>query len=119
MKRNISKMGLEELVKLNPYDLTKLERDEFIERTEQLTARAQRLPHRLVRLSIDEDGMEVENPRWCLVFDSMGTPTTFCTGEVWGSGEGNAVGEEKLVLRGGITCRECLIKIKEIKAVRL
>lgn len=42
-----------------------------------------------------------------------------CKGEVFGFGEGAADGPTKKVKRGGITCPECLVKIKRIKSIKL
>ena len=42
-----------------------------------------------------------------------------CDGEVYGYGEGQMVYEEKVVARGGITCKDCLEKLREYKAVKL
>lgn len=75
----------------------------------------------LARLYRNEDGDDVrhEEQKWCLVVDSGGSDTTFCTGEVFAFGEGGAAAKVKTVERGGVTCPLCLEKIKTIKAVKL
>ena len=72
----------------------------------------------LVKLVINEDG-EKTSQDWHLAMIAAGSMTLFCTGEFYGEGEGNARGVEKTVKRGGITCENCLGKIKEIKKVKL
>ncbi len=73
----------------------------------------------LVMITVDEDGSEVESPKWCLVDSAKGDPVTFCDGQFFGEGQGCAEFKLKEVKRGGITCPHCLKKIKAIKAVRL
>jgi hypothetical protein len=69
-------------------------------------------------LTADWDGNPV--PRvWHLLWNTGGSPSLFCSGEVFGCGEGNAIGETKSVALGGINCPSCLSMIKEIKAVKL
>ena len=75
----------------------------------------------LVRLTRNEDMEEIPEAeqKWCLLVERMGSGMTFCTGEVFGGGEGNALADTKRVKRGGITCKACLENIQEIKSVRL
>ena len=70
----------------------------------------------VVKLNINEDGGEINDPEWHLIVTWDGSPRTFCSGEVFGFGEGNARGDTK---DGQITCLKCIQQIKEIKAVRL
>lgn len=72
-----------------------------------------------VKLLIDEDGDADERNTWHLSVYFSGSPTLFCTGEVYGQGEGNAEGVERTRVRGGVTCEDCLNRIREIKAVRI
>lgn len=72
-----------------------------------------------VMLLTNEDKEEVEDKVWCLIVDGGGAPMTFCTGEVFGFGEGEATYKTKTVKRGGITCERCIERIKSIKAVKL
>lgn len=73
----------------------------------------------LVKITADEDGFEVYEPAWCLV-DAYGDASrVLCSGQVFGFGEGDAAYKTKEVKRGGITCSECLEKIKQIKSVKL
>lgn len=72
----------------------------------------------LVKIITDEDG-EAEVPDWHLVVDYGGSPQAFCSGQVFGDGEGAATYKTKRRQRGGITCERCLERIAEIKAVRL
>ncbi|MEM6886269.1 MAG: hypothetical protein AAF571_14690 [Verrucomicrobiota bacterium] len=76
----------------------------------------------VVKLIKNEDNEIIpESERvWCLVDPGIGdAKRTFCEGEVYGFGEGNANGIEKTVKRGGITCPACLAKLKNYKAVKL
>ncbi|PHR57915.1 MAG: hypothetical protein COA43_11090 [Robiginitomaculum sp.] len=70
----------------------------------------------LVKIIADEDGEVIENPKWHLAWNYAGSPAAFCTGEVFGYGEGNAVFEQK---NGRITCPLCLDMVRSIKAVKL
>lgn len=75
----------------------------------------------LVKLLSDDDGYEIpkSEQRWHLKIFASGSPMLLCTSEVYGVGEGAAVGVEKETIRGGITCDRCIRDIKRIKAVRL
>ena len=77
----------------------------------------------LVRLHQREDGQRIESKKrvWCLVYLTAGDPATFCGGEyfTYGCSSENIKYDEKTVRRGGITCNDCMRKIKEIKAVCL
>lgn len=75
----------------------------------------------VVRITQNDDGEIIprEERCWHLVIDTAGSKGTLCTGELFGVGESSVVFEEKSVTRGGITCQECLEKIRFFKAVKL
>lgn len=75
----------------------------------------------LVKFQSNDDGEKIPNDEqvWCLVVSTSGSDAKLCSGEVFGLGEGNAVYSEKAAKRGGITCRDCLSFIRELKRVRL
>ena len=77
--------------------------------------------HKLVMITKNDDGevVPLDERKWCLCVDKMGSPMALCTVEVFGYGEGDAVGQTKTVTRGGITCPQCREEIKAIKALRL
>jgi len=75
--------------------------------------------HTLVKITFDEDGQKVDEPAWCLSVSGAGSTMCFCSGQVYGWGEGHAGFEEKEVYMGGITCGSCLSSIKEIKSIKL
>ena len=72
----------------------------------------------LVKILVSDDGEKREPQKWCLVVHYTGSQT-FCQGEFFGFGESGCEFETKTVKKGGITCDECLRKIKEIKNVKL
>lgn len=74
----------------------------------------------LVKILSSDDGepREPEYQYWHYVWNQNGTQT-FCQHEYFGFGESGCEYEEKSVKRGGITCPECLAKIKMIKAIKL
>lgn len=73
---------------------------------------------KLIRNNDCEDIPEDERV-WCLQTPYADGAMRFCTGEYFGAGEGNAIAEIKRVQRGGITCKNCLNHIQQIKSVRL
>jgi hypothetical protein len=79
------------------------------------------MAHDVVNLKTRNDGYSIKKADqvWCLVVTACGDAATFCTGEFFGSHQGGADGDTKTVQRGGITCPDCLEKIKMIKAVML
>lgn len=78
------------------------------------------MAHELVKITVDDDGDEKPDPKWCLVDPTNGGgPATMCTAEFFGYGESGCVYEIKAVKRGGITCEDCLKKIRLIKAIKL
>ena len=75
--------------------------------------------NKLVKIYKDDDGEIIENPVWHLVDPTiLQAETTLCTGECFGEGESSVVFETKTVTRGGITCPDCLRKLKVYKAIR-
>jgi len=79
------------------------------------------MSHELVKITQDEDGFTVDKNEqvWCLGVVGGGSPMCFCSGQVYGVGEGAALFKVKFVVRGGITCPGCLSSIKEIKSIKL
>lgn len=76
--------------------------------------------HQLVKLLFNDDGVEIDNPPWCLVDPANRQgPSTLCSGEFFGEGESNCIYEEKNMIRGGITCVQCLSDIRCYKSIRL
>lgn len=73
----------------------------------------------VVRIIESEDGESFGADLWHLVVRQDASPRTLCSGEVFGYGEGVAKYQSKLVLRGGITCEDCLRIIKQFKSIRL
>lgn len=72
----------------------------------------------LVKILYDDDGEKVENPKWHLAIFDTGM-MAYCSGEFFGLGESRVVFETKETKKGGITCANCLYKIKLIKSVKL
>ena len=73
-----------------------------------------------VKFITDHDGSAFKDNFWHLVFDDFtGIRRTFCTGDVIDEGETDAEVRHKHVKRGGITCDDCLDKIKQIKSIKL
>ena len=77
------------------------------------------MSHTIIKITINHDGEEVESPKWCLSVNAAGEDATFCTGEYFGNHDSDCTTTVKHVERGGITCPDCLQKIKAIKAIRL
>ena len=75
----------------------------------------------LVRIISDDDGEEQDNKNdWHLVDPgNQCGPATLCTGEFFGEGESNWVFKTKQQLKGGVTCPECIKKIKIYQGVKL
>lgn len=67
----------------------------------------------------DCENIEEQDQVWHLWFWEAGSPTFFCNGQHFGYGEGNVEFITKSVKRGGITCLDCLAKIKKIKNIKL
>lgn len=76
------------------------------------------MTNHLVKFYTNDDG-DLVNDDWHLISDTCTSPCKLCTGEVFGYGEGEATYITKTVERGGITCKQCLIDIKILKAVKL
>jgi hypothetical protein len=77
------------------------------------------MAHRIVKIIINNDGDKEINPKWHLSVNRAGSDCALCTGEFYGYGEGVAEAIEKTVDKGGITCKDCLAYIKEIKSVTI
>lgn len=74
----------------------------------------------LVKIIRDDDGEYVELPVWHLVDPGCDLGSAaLCTGEFFGGGESAVEFETKQVRRGGITCPDCLRKLRAYKAVKL
>lgn len=77
--------------------------------------------NKLVRIIVDDDGFKkLDSKVWHLVdpVNEQG-PAAFCTQEFFGAGESRVEYEEKTVPKGGITCPDCIRKLKQYKAVKL
>lgn len=75
----------------------------------------------LVKILEDDYGepREKEFQFWHLSVNEGGVNQTFCEGEVYGPAVGVTKFKQKKTFRGGITCKECIEKIKKIKAIKL
>lgn len=70
----------------------------------------------VVKILYNEDGEKEDSPKWHWINTFGDSPRAFCTGEVFGYGEGSAVYKSKT---GKITCPHCIELIKRIKAIKL
>ena len=70
----------------------------------------------LIKIIINDDGEEVENPDWCIAVE-FDVVRTVC-GHVL-DGDSSIEMDQKEVFRGGITCRDCLRIVKDVKSIRL
>ena len=75
--------------------------------------------HHLVKILTDEYGHPEDEPVWCLAIVTGGSNAAFCSGIFFGHGESEVEFREKYRKKGGITCENCLSKIKEIKRIKL
>lgn len=73
----------------------------------------------VVKITEDNWGEKVENPKWCLVVNDDATDRTLCGGEAFGTGDSAAEFEIKDGKRGSITCPDCKSKIKWFKSIPL
>lgn len=74
----------------------------------------------LVKIIRSDDGDLTENDSWHLVDPTNDQgPAALCTQEFFGFGESMVEFETKTAKRGGVTCPECLKKIRLMKAVKL
>lgn len=72
----------------------------------------------LVKITENYDGeVPKEDQRWCYATNAFDTCRTLCGETLDAASHYRA--EEKAVKRGGITCKQCLAVIKDIKSVRL
>lgn len=77
------------------------------------------MPHTIVKILRDDDGVKIEKPVWHLSIGCVDGNRRFCGGKVYGPGESRVAYKEKTVTKGGITCHICLSQIAEIKAIIL
>lgn len=77
------------------------------------------MSHVVVRFKTDPFGEKARNSFWHLSVTPTDCAQIFCSGEVYGSGVSEAEYIEKDVLRGGITCPECLSIIRAFKRIKL
>ena len=75
--------------------------------------------NQLVKVISDDDGETIDEPVWHLVHPEASDPATLCTMEYFGYGQSDVVYEEKTVMRGGITCPNCIDFVKALKSVKL
>lgn len=73
----------------------------------------------LVKITVHDDGVKEQKPKWCLAIHKAGGWQTLCTGEFYGIGESSCKYLEKKSAKGGITCQSCLDEIKFFKAIKL
>lgn len=74
----------------------------------------------LVKIIRFDDGSVSNDNRWHLIDPGdIFTGVTLCKGDVLGDAESNIEFEEKAVMRGGITCKECIKKLKKYKSIAL
>ena len=76
------------------------------------------MSHTLVRILIDDDGLDVDSPQWHLLETDGGGPHALCTGEFVGEGESGCVFETNEVQRG-VPCARCRAIIKRHKVIAL
>lgn len=76
------------------------------------------MPHLIVKILTSDDGEKRIPKKWCLVESKTGNHT-LCQAEYYGYGESRCEYEEKLMEKGGITCKDCLEIIKRHKAIKL
>lgn len=74
----------------------------------------------LLKLLKDGDGDPVENGKWHIADQSVTNDTAriLCTGESIDC-DSYTVAASKAVLRGGITCNNCLATVKKYKDIKL
>lgn len=70
----------------------------------------------IVKITVNDDGEKVRNPKWHYAFNTGSGDQALCTGEYYGFGES---GCEYKLSRGKITCPDCVAIIKEIKKIKL
>lgn len=74
---------------------------------------------KVVKILKNDDGDAIDNPKWCLNAGGINGDATLCSGEYFGCGEGTAEYEEKIVERDGVTCEQCLQKIRFFKKLKI
>lgn len=75
----------------------------------------------LVKILTSDSGepREKANQVWHYVDVACAGNQTLCEGEYFGLGESGCKYKTKTVEKGGITCKECINKIKDYKAIKL
>ena len=71
----------------------------------------------LVKITHDDDGYKIDEPKWCYSILAAGSATQLCEGQVYGLGESDV--KYKVKVTGKVTCPHCIAIIKELKAVKL
>jgi hypothetical protein len=77
------------------------------------------MSHTIVKLKTDPFGNKAQNTYWHLSIVIADSDALCCTGEVYGYGVSEAKYKTKDVLKGGITCPECVSTIKKFKNIKL
>jgi hypothetical protein len=77
------------------------------------------MSHRLVKILSYDDGEKANRRGWCWIVNNDGTDRTLCDGVAFGFGDSGCEYKQRVVERGGITCKTCLKLIKEFKAIAL
>jgi len=75
----------------------------------------------LIRLHTHDDGSEHDLAEYWHLADPTNSqgPAILCTQEYYGYGESGCKYDFKIVKKGGITCPDCLEKLKILKGVKL
>lgn len=72
----------------------------------------------LVKILSSNDGLKRVKPAWCLDSYDAATHRTFCEGEAYGIGDSACEFENKyFTIKGDITCKKCIEKIKRIQTI--
>lgn len=79
------------------------------------------MSHKIVKFTANEDGDQIPNEDqvWHYSHLSVNANIAFCTGEFYGYGDSSVQFIERTIESGGITCLQCLEKIKTIQSIKL
>lgn len=81
------------------------------------------MAHRVVKILSSDDGEKIPKNEqvWHLVSPMIGdgSDRTFCGGEAFGHGESACTFETKRVEKAGITCKDCLVDLQNVKNIKL
>lgn len=79
------------------------------------------MSHEIVKFLINDDGDDIplEDQVWYYSHLSVNANMAFCTGEFYGYGDSSVQYVEQTVESGGITCQQCLAKIRMIQSIKL